>query len=257
MSTCADQGQLLRGVFSAARENRVGAGTTSRRSLLKIYFYAKEEQPDEVLLRPLKANYLPADKGQRLSKLELLEHYTAEPEVYVDKMLPALQKLKRSLANGEKHRELGEYNAAEFEFENALTMDEDNVRATFGLGLTYLDWGQEDKACDVFKKLIRMEAAFEAEHKHLFNEFGIKLRKGGMLDEALTYYAKALNLCSDDEHIYLNIARTLHDKGSPQKASESLRKALELNPAFEEARAFLAYIEKNAPDRLSGNDGSP
>jgi tetratricopeptide (TPR) repeat protein len=233
-------------VFSSLKNKRIGAGQTAHKSLVKIYFYAKEDGPSDVLLRPLKANYLPMDKGLTITREELIEKYTAEPEVYAEKMLPALKKLKQAIARGERHRESGEFNAAEFEFENALDMEAENARATFGLGLTYMDWGKPDKAAEVFEKLIRMDGAFKAEHKHLFNEFGIKLRKNGMYARALNYYERALELCSDDENLHCNMARTFYDMGEPQQAARSLRLALEINPASKGAKAFLEHIEKEA-----------
>lgn len=245
MTSCASS-QQLRGVFSSLKNKRIGAGQTARKSLVKIYFYATEGGSSDVLLRPLKANYLPMEKGVSITRDELIENYTPEPDVYAEKMLPALRKLKQAIARGEKHRELGEFNAAEFEFESALTMDEANARATFGLGLTYMDWGKLDKAAEVFEKLIKLEGAFGAEHKHLFNEFGIKLRKNGMYAKALNYYERALELCSDDENLYCNMARSFYDMGDPQKAARSLRLALEINPASKDAKAFLEHIEKEA-----------
>lgn len=192
---------------------------------------------------PLQPNYIPLRNGHTITREDLIENYTPEPDVYANKVLPALRKLKQSIARGERHREDGEFNAAEFEFESALDMDEENARATFGLGLTYMDWGKLEQAKEVFDKLIKLEGAFEPEHKHLFNEFGIKLRKNDMLEQALKYYAKAQELCSQDEHLQYNIARTLYAMGETAKAANCLRKALFMNPTFEDARVFLDYIQ--------------
>lgn len=88
-----------------------------------------------------------------------------------------MRELQKTIARGERHRKNKEYYSAEYEFKNALKIDEENIRATFGIGLTYLDRGELDKAKMVFKRIYNLNGAFEREHKHLFNEFGIKLRK--------------------------------------------------------------------------------
>ena len=64
------------------------------------------------------------------------------------------------------------------EYTNALGLDEKNVRAMFGLGLTYLQYDQHEKAKVLFEELIGLDGFAAPEHKHLFNQFGIELRKG-------------------------------------------------------------------------------
>ena len=83
----------------------------------------------------------------------------------------------------------------------------DNVRANFGIGLTYLERGESDKAENIFARLIKLDGAYEEEHKHLFNEFGISLRKNKMFSQSLEYYLRALDLTKKDENLYINIAR--------------------------------------------------
>ena len=71
----------------------------------------------------------------------------------------------------------------EREQSRALLEHMGNVRANFGIGLCYIDRGEREKATEVFERLVKLDAAFEDEHKHLFNEFGISLRKAGMASE--------------------------------------------------------------------------
>jgi len=101
-----------------------------------------------------------------------------------------------------------------------------------------MEMGETDKAKDVFKKLAQVEAIFEEENKHIFNEFGITLRKTKMYDEALANYMKALEISPQDENLYFNIARLYYDLGELEKAQEWLEKALNINPDFREARQF-------------------
>lgn len=86
------------------------------------------------------------------------------------------------------------------------------MRANFGIGLTYLERGDNAKAQDIFQRLVKLEATFEPQHKHLFNEFGINLRKSKMLQESLDYYKRALELSPNDESLYMNIAYCLNSK---------------------------------------------
>jgi tetratricopeptide (TPR) repeat protein len=144
------------------------------------------------------------------------------------------------------------------EYGNALRVDEENIRANFGLGLTYLERGETGKADNIFQRLIKMEATFEAEHKHLFNDFGINLRKNEMYDQAVEYYAKALELSPNDENLHYNMARACFARSDIEKTVEHLRKALTLNKDLEIAQKFLIYLKKNnlLPQKLSGAEST-
>ena len=174
-----------------------------------------------------------------------LEKYKPEPEFYVQTVFPRINELNKTLARAERHRKNGETFSAEYEFGNALKVDVENVRANFGLGLTYLERGAGDKAEDIFQRLVKLDAAFEQEHKHLFNEFGINLRKNKMIDQAVTYYNRALELEQRDENIHLNLARALVEKKNYPEAARNVLEALTINPSNETGRTFLEWLLKH------------
>ena len=60
-----------------------------------------------------------------------------------------------------------------------------------------------------FARLVSMDAPFAPEHKHMFNDFGINLRKSKMIPQAIEYYSKAIALSPEDEHLRYNLARGL------------------------------------------------
>jgi tetratricopeptide (TPR) repeat protein len=123
-------------------------------------------------------------------------------------------------------------------------MDMSNVRANFGIGLCYIERGEREKAHEVFERVVHLDAAFQDEHKHLFNEFGINLRKTGMHEEAQVYYRRALELSPDDENLHYNMARAAFDKGDSKTAAQHLGACLKLNPEHAEARQFIDYLKR-------------
>jgi tetratricopeptide (TPR) repeat protein len=93
---------------------------------------------------------------------------------------------------------------------------------------------------------VRLDAAFDKQHKHLFNEFGINLRKNRMLDQALDYYKRAEDLTQTDENLHYNIARAFFEKNDVANCFEYLKKALAINPELSAARKFITYlVDKN------------
>ncbi len=246
----------IKGVFSCEKIAKVGAGATLRKTTQTMYWFAEEDEEGRIWIQPLNPNYVPSGPKQEIPKEQFLEQYAPEPEFYSSKVYPNIRKLNQTIAKAERHRINGESFSAEFEFGNALRVDEENIRANFGLGLTYLERGETSKADNIFQRLIKMESTFDTEHKHLFNEFGINLRKNEMYDQATEYYAKALELSPNDENLHYNMARACFAKADIQKTIEHLRMALSLNKDLEIAKKFLIYLKKNnlLPQNLSSSD---
>ena len=235
----------LKGVFSSQEVAKIGVGTTQRKTIQKTYWYAEENEDGEVFVQALNVNYVPSGPKKSVPLDSFLNKFDPEPEFYIHTVYPAMQDLNRTIVRGERHRERGAAYSAEFEFKRATSIDEENVRANFGLGLTYLDRGDVVKANDIFERLVGLEAAFDEKHKHLFNDFGINMRKNRMFKQALAYYLRANDLVSNDDHLFHNIARCYYEMGEIDQCIEYLRKSLVLNPDLAESRQFWMYLKKN------------
>ena len=234
--------QSIQGIFSSQEVRRVGTGTTTRKTIQKMYWQCVETPAGEIEVQPLNTNYVPSGPKKNISKDEFLKTFSPEPEFYVSNVFPKLKELNKTIARADRHRQNKEYFSAEMEYGNALKVDEENVRANFGLGITYLERGENSKAEDILARVVKLEGAFEQEHKHLFNEFGINLRKNGLLDQAVIYYQRAMELSSQDENLHYNMARAYLEKKQPGEALASLLKGLAINPGQETLVKFLAWM---------------
>jgi tetratricopeptide (TPR) repeat protein len=234
----------FKGVFSSNKKIKIGHGGTSRSVDSQSYYYVQQLAPDQFEVQPLNKNYVPSGPKQVISKDDLIKNFNPEPDFFVKQVDPAMRKLNKTVATGDRHLKRKEYFSAEWEYGKALKVDEDNIRANFGIGISYLERGEKERADNVFQKLVTLNAAFEEEHKHLFNDFGINLRKQKMHDQAVEYYSRALEFSQDDEHLYYNIARAYYELGKRDKASEHVAKALELNPDLHEAKQLAKVVDK-------------
>ncbi len=232
------------GVFSTVRTTRVGFGATSSKVQETIYYLVRELEDGSYETQPLNGNWLPTGFKAVIIKDQLLRQYMPEPEFYTKNVLPKMSELRKALAWGDKYRQQGNHFSAEMEYGKALKLDEDNVRATFGIGICYIERGEKEKADQVFRKLVGMEAAFECEHKHLFNEFGIALRRGEMYEQAIAYYERAVALAPDDENLHFNIARAAYQKGDVRMVYRHVSLCLELNPGHEKALQVKAHLDR-------------
>ncbi len=234
----------FKGVFSTQSQTVIGFGATKRRVKQNIYVFAEEQADGTFTVRSLNKHFIPSGKVRPVTRDELLAGYLPEPDLYLNKVVPMMRQVRETVEVADGHREQGEHMSAEFEYKNALRVDEEHIRATFGLGLTYLDRGEIENANLVCRRIITLEAAFGEEHKHLFNEFGIKMRKHAMYAQALRYYFKAYRLTKGDENLHYNIARTYFEKGRLKLARRFLDMALEINAGLTEAANLIRAIEK-------------
>jgi len=235
----------IKGIFSTQEVKQVDTGTGVRKSVQKTFWFV-EELDGKMEVQPLNANYIPAGKKRFITIEDLIARFQPEPEFYVNTVFPKMQELADTVNRADNHRSNGENFTAEFEYGNALQVDEENVRANFGLGLTYLDRGETSKANNIFERLVKLDAAFETKHKHLFNEFGISLRKNKMTKQALEYYDRALELSGGDDHLYYNIARAHFEKKDHARCVDFLLKAINSNPDLDVVLKFLSWLlEKN------------
>ena len=238
--------ERISGIFSTQEVRKIGTGTTAHRSVHKSFWSCAQieqgEEAGKIEIQPLNSNYIPSGPKRVMDLEQFLADFSPEPEFYISTVFPRMREMNKTIARAERHRDNKEYYTAEMEFNNALKVDEENVRANFGLGLTYLERNDAKKAQDIFSRLVKLDAAFEQEHKHLFNEFGIQLRKNKMFKEALDYYNKALSLTDSDENLYYNAARAAMENGDIEQSAELLLKGLELNPFMDEGIRFLMWM---------------
>jgi tetratricopeptide (TPR) repeat protein len=203
----------------------------------KIYWFASEFGPDMVSLKRLDTNFFPVGQQALVNRETFFADYSLEPDL-------GYRYVTQRIVRGDWYRKQDLNVEAKIEYQMVLRIDEENIRANFGLGLAYLALNQLDKGRYVFSRLVDMDESFEEAHKHLFNEFGIALRKKNLFDEAMRYYGRAAELAPRDENIYLNMARAMFEKGDMEAAFAHLKKTFEINRDVEEAKAFLAFLRK-------------
>jgi tetratricopeptide (TPR) repeat protein len=242
MSEQHEKHEGISGVFSSQEIRKVGTGTTTRKTIQKAFWYCIEQPDGSVEVQPLNTNYIPSGPKRKVPMDDFLAGFAPEPELYVANVFPKMRELNKTIARADRHRANKEMFSAEMEYGNALKVDEENIRANFGLGITYLERGDTAKADNIFERLVKLDAAFDKEHKHLFNEFGINLRKSKMIDQAVAYYTKALDLTPDDEHLLYNMARAYLEKQDYETALKYLLRSLEANPTLDVSIKFLGWM---------------
>jgi tetratricopeptide (TPR) repeat protein len=235
------QENRISGIFSLKTTLKVGFGVTKNTALSETYWFVKEIDDNKFEVQSLDMDFKRQGKAVVITRAKLFEDYHLEPDL-------SYRLLSQPLLVGDHYRSTAKYANAEQEYQKIKRIDEDNIRANFGLGLVYLAMDKTEKATYIFDRLVRLEEAFEPRHKHLFNEFGINLRKKALFDEALKYYFRARELSSEDDHLLLNIARVYFEQNRLPEAEAMAKEALAINPDLIEAKRLLERIW-NTPTR--------
>lgn len=107
----------------------------------------------------------------------------------------------------------------------------------------FLEHGRADLA--VREYAFALEAA--PDNLHYYNRMGIALRRQERFAEAVANYRNAIKLAPADPILYYNLARALLGQGDKGYAAAALRKALIIEPQFEEAEVLLQNLTAKEP----------
>jgi tetratricopeptide (TPR) repeat protein len=231
-------------VYLERIKSKVGTGDTAKAAVMENYWRAEPQDDGKIKMELLDNQDQPSGYAEIVDLEEMESRFYLVEGWQPRKRDPKKEKADKLTARAERHLEKKEYLSAEFEYSNALKLDEENVRANFGLGKTYLAMGETEKARNIFGKLSNIDAVLEASNKHIFNECGMQLRKLGMHEEAIDYYRRALGLAKDDENLWFNFGRALWEGGHKDKAVSAIKQAASLNPDMVEAKAMLKQMAK-------------
>jgi len=239
---------IMSGVYSETKIQKIGTMSTAREQ--KVVDYYRCEQVDEktMSVQILDMYGSPLPLKQLVTLEEFLKRFTYEPEKYQTTKTPAQLSAEKHAAVGEKHAERREFNSAEYEFNRALKIDQENVRANFGLGKVYLETGDAEKAAEIFGRLARQDNIMAPENKHFFNDLGRELRTLKLYSQAIDFYEKARKMMGqDDEHLLFNLARAAYENGDKTRSGAYLDQALALNPELGPALKLKAALAGGEP----------
>ena len=125
------------------------------------------------------------------------------------------------------------------------------MRETFRKTLLRLKRPKEQRAA--LAALEQMAAAREGivpEHRHMFRDFGVQLRKQSQPDTALHFSRRVVNLAPGDDHALFNMARILCDLRKFDEAEQRLAQAMKIDasePVYRRMRDYIMREKRRAP----------
>jgi len=232
----------VRCAFSTTKNVKMGMGVNSRTHESIIYWFVEQVGEETYLGRKLNTRNVPEGDSEPIPKHRLINEFTPQLAYYEEVVAPAMEELEEILEQGDEFREDGRLYSAEMEYGRALSVEERNVRALFGLGLIFSERKELQRTRELLVELVDVKAAFDGKNQHLFNEFGIALRKAELFTEAAVYYRRGLDFVTDDENLYYNLARAHYESGDWSGCLEALIMSHRLNPGMPLARNLFKLI---------------
>lgn len=125
------------------------------------------------------------------------------------------------------------------------------LRSRFVQALLLLRRGERGECIALLQEMLARPYPFFEGGAQLFSEFGLGLRRLGLIPLALAAHKRALEFAPGDPRIFFNIARNFHDLGQLPEARDFLEQSLAVAPDFAIARQFLAFLEAGDADNAA------
>lgn len=128
---------------------------------------------------------------------------------------------------------------------------ENYLRDFFGKALKRARFARERTAAlSSLKTLVEVEEGIVPEHKFMFTDFGIALRKNSQLELALACCKRVLDLSPGDDHAHFNIARILFEMNQLDDAEQHLLSAQGINGDEAVYQKMLDHIQQERRRRF-------
>lgn len=99
-------------------------------------------------------------------------------------------------------------------------------------------------ALAALERIATTRDGIEPEHKFMFRDFGVALRKKKLLDLAITCARRVVELAPHDDHARFNLARALGLAGNYDEAEAQLAAARKLNPKEKIYNRLTEYLRQ-------------
>lgn len=136
----------------------------------------------------------------------------------------------------------GDYQNAIKAFQRAIELRPNYVDAHHNVGVTYLQMKDFDNAIVWFEKALAIHPIAQT-----YNDLGVAYYYKGDLEKAEESFRKAIELDPNSGAPYHSLGILYYTQGMVEEARQAWRKALELDPSIQGAKEGLMMIEQGVP----------
>lgn len=144
-----------------------------------------------------------------------------------------------------KMAELTDDTLAQLEKARRAKQVETDLRDSFAKALRALSRPRDRKgALAAIERIAATKQGIVPEHKHMFRDFGVTLRKKSLPELSLQCARRAVELAPNDDHARFNLARILGMLGKYDAAADQLGIARKLEPREDVYARLARHLEK-------------
>ena len=156
--------------------------------------------------------------------------------------------MRNYLSYGSVFFQRGYYEQAGAAFERALRDDPESAEAMYGIGSVQLNQQKMPEAQRSFERATRMRASFPDTLANSWNNLGLIAAREGRTDEAIGYFAQALQLSPEHVVALENLGSAYRQRKDWDKARQSFERALAVSPDDAEANYGLGMVLAQTDD---------
>lgn len=230
------------GVYSLAR---TPAKKTLRKG--KQFYFVWELDKTTYAIQLLNEAMVPQSRPELISKPRLQTGFRLEPAILANPITtPDFRQIPSQSGSQKSGEATPLTDAALHKLEQARKTKqiETDMRGNFDKAIRALSRPRDRKgALAALEKLSETKDGIVPDHKHMFRDFGVSLRKQSLPELALRYAQRVLELAPNDDHAHFNIARILAILGYYDQAQAHITKAISLDSKENIYLRMRKYLE--------------
>ncbi len=217
----------------------------------KTLFFVWELASQEYAVQQLDKAFQPMSTPERVSAADFAARFRSEPTILA---MPVTMLDIRHLADGPQPQvsapgqhdpDLEDARVRALEAARRAKQIESGLRESFRKALLRLKRPRERQAAILaLEQLAASRENIMPTHKHMFRDFGVKLRKSSQPELALLFGKRVLELAPEDDHAHFNLARILCALKFYDEAAAHIHMAMRLDADETLYPRMLAQISK-------------
>lgn len=222
----------------------------------KVLYFVWEVETGSFVVQKLNNAFQPVAEPERMTGDVFNQRFTPEPAILVMpvRALDMSRVVGRFVPPPQEEQPtdvFGEPSPAERERRARLV--ESGMRETFRKAVLRLKRPKERQtAFATLEQLAAVQEGIQPQHKHMFRDFGARLRQMSYPVAALAFGRRVLDLSPDDDHAHFNMARILCALGEYEAAMKHLQRAILLDgrePVYARMMQYIRSEQKRAPQK--------
>lgn len=190
------------------------------------------------------------ERDRELQIAEACGRFFPAPDPWLDDLEKLCFHSGKLLAKGYMAEKVGKFNVARTAYERVIEIEPDSFDANFRLATVLQTQDEREKAKTLFEKALQLETSDPSRYPVIYSNLGEIYYRNGAIDKAVESLRKAIELDPGFVAAYLSLGAALTQQGRASEAIEHCAKALELDPNSDTAHYNwgVALLKLGMPD---------